>query len=316
MLAAVPEPVAPGTVSLVDGGTSAHPDAQPGDAVKLPRGEVVIKPAVGAGSIDTFRFSSADAARAHATRLLESGRSVLVHAGSGGVGQAAAQLVTALGCIALSTAGSERKRLATRALGLPCVGGSRSVAFADLVVQATRGRGVGGVLNTLTSAGMLAASLSVLAAGGQLLEISKRDVWSGSRCAQERADLQQRLIAVDFLPAPTAGAALLQLARALAVGAARPLGGCIYRLGAARSALRQMAAARHVGKVVTRVASPTARLCDGAALLTGGMMSVLFVASASAKARMVTPQPRPGCCARRLARRRRVARSRQQASTA
>ncbi|MEI7913280.1 MAG: hypothetical protein WCH82_00895 [Mycobacteriaceae bacterium] len=52
--------------------------AQPGDAVKLPRGEVVIKPAVGAGSIDTFRFSSADAARAHATRLLESGRSVLV----------------------------------------------------------------------------------------------------------------------------------------------------------------------------------------------------------------------------------------------
>jgi nucleoid-associated protein YgaU len=35
MLAAVPEPVAPGTVSLVDGGTSAHPDAQPGDAVAV-----------------------------------------------------------------------------------------------------------------------------------------------------------------------------------------------------------------------------------------------------------------------------------------
>ena len=33
MLAAVPEPVAPGTVSLVEGGASAHPDAQPGDAV-------------------------------------------------------------------------------------------------------------------------------------------------------------------------------------------------------------------------------------------------------------------------------------------
>ncbi len=32
MLAAVPEPVAPGTVSLVEGGASVHPDAQPGDA--------------------------------------------------------------------------------------------------------------------------------------------------------------------------------------------------------------------------------------------------------------------------------------------
>jgi hypothetical protein len=84
---------------------------------------------------------------------------------------------------------------------------------------------MGCVLNTLTSAGMVAASLSALAAGGQLLEISKRDVWSARRCAQERADLQQRLIAVDFLPAPAVGSALLQLARALAAGAVRPLSG-------------------------------------------------------------------------------------------
>ena len=38
----------------------------------------MVKPAVGAGSIDTFRFSTPDPARAHAARLLESGRSVLV----------------------------------------------------------------------------------------------------------------------------------------------------------------------------------------------------------------------------------------------
>lgn len=41
-------------------------------------GEVVVKPAVGAGSIDTHRFIEADAAAAHAAALLGTGRSVLV----------------------------------------------------------------------------------------------------------------------------------------------------------------------------------------------------------------------------------------------
>lgn len=51
---------------------------EPDSTVRLPRGEVVVKPAVGAGSIDTFRFPAPGPARAHLTRLLESGRSVLV----------------------------------------------------------------------------------------------------------------------------------------------------------------------------------------------------------------------------------------------
>lgn len=50
----------------------------PGETLKLPRGEIVVKPAVGAGSVDTHRFSEATAARRHATRLLDAGRAVLV----------------------------------------------------------------------------------------------------------------------------------------------------------------------------------------------------------------------------------------------
>lgn len=51
---------------------------EPGGAVSVPPGEVVVKPAIGAGSIDTFRFVDADAAEAHAATLLDAGRSVLV----------------------------------------------------------------------------------------------------------------------------------------------------------------------------------------------------------------------------------------------
>lgn len=50
----------------------------PGEKVRLPKGEVVVKPAIGAGSIDTRRFTDRTAAREHAAALQDSGRTVLV----------------------------------------------------------------------------------------------------------------------------------------------------------------------------------------------------------------------------------------------
>ncbi len=53
---------------------------EPGDDVSAAdfSGEVVVKPAVGAGSIDTLRFVEAGAAAAHTAALLDSGRTALV----------------------------------------------------------------------------------------------------------------------------------------------------------------------------------------------------------------------------------------------
>lgn len=51
---------------------------EPGRAVELPDGEIVVKPAVGAGSIDTLRFTDTARAAAHAQRLMTENRSVLV----------------------------------------------------------------------------------------------------------------------------------------------------------------------------------------------------------------------------------------------
>lgn len=51
---------------------------EPGDALVLPRGELVVKPAVGAGSVGARRFTDADAARAHAAALQSDGRTALV----------------------------------------------------------------------------------------------------------------------------------------------------------------------------------------------------------------------------------------------
>ena len=50
----------------------------PGERVRLPAGEVVVKPAVGAGSVGAQRFIDPDAARRHAAELHADGRTVLV----------------------------------------------------------------------------------------------------------------------------------------------------------------------------------------------------------------------------------------------
>lgn len=50
----------------------------PDQEVRLPAGEIVVKPAVGAGSVGAQRFTDADDARSHAEALQGTGRTVLV----------------------------------------------------------------------------------------------------------------------------------------------------------------------------------------------------------------------------------------------
>ena len=110
------------------------------------------------------------------------GTRMLVHAGSGGVGLAAIQVARLLGCQVLATAGSPAKRSLLRRLGVAGVATSRSTAFCEQLALVAGG--VDLVLNSLTSPGMVAASLACLAPGGRLVEIGKRDIWSAARVAQ------------------------------------------------------------------------------------------------------------------------------------
>lgn len=54
-------------------------------------------------------------------------------------------------------------------------------------------------LKSLTSPAMVAATLASLALNGRMTEISKRDIWSHQRVAQERPDVAYNLVAIDFL---------------------------------------------------------------------------------------------------------------------
>lgn len=107
------------------------------------------------------------------------GDAVLVHAGTGGVGQAAIAIALHAGCSVFATVGTPDKRafLRERFPSLPDahIGNSRDTSFEQLVLRQTRGRGVDLVLNSLAG-DKLAASVRCLAVGGRFLEIGKLDL--------------------------------------------------------------------------------------------------------------------------------------------
>ena len=203
------------------------------------------------------------------------GTKILVHAAAGGVGLAAQLLAGAKGAATLTTAGSPAKRAVLRSLGTKLAVGSRDIQFSEDILSA---RGVDGfvdvVLNSLTSPGFVAASLATLSLGGRFVEISKRDIWSTARIAQERPDVAYSLLAVDFMSPHAIHAALLKVSRGVASGQLRPLYKVAHSLANTANALRQMSQARHVGKIVVRQGPTPPQAGDGGSLgsfaITGG----------------------------------------------
>ena len=112
------------------------------------------------------------------------------------------------------------------------------------------------VLNSLTSTGMVAASISGSSLGARFVEIGKRDIWSASRASMERSDLSFNLVALDFAPPGIIRAALHRVASAMHLSLLTPLHTSCWRLGEVSLAMRVMAQARHTGKIVVRSESP------------------------------------------------------------
>ncbi|TLD11793.1 hypothetical protein PspLS_11646 [Pyricularia sp. CBS 133598] len=114
---------------------------------------------------------------------LAKGKSVLIHAAAGGVGQAAVQIAKHLGATVYVTVGSEAKRrLLMTSYGIPedRIFNSRDASFAKGILRVTNGRGVDCVLNSL-SGELLRASWEVLATFGTFVEIGLRDILDNSR---------------------------------------------------------------------------------------------------------------------------------------
>ena len=207
------------------------------------------------------------------------GSRVLIHAATGGVGLAAVQLAQRSGAEVYATAGSPAKRAYLKSLGVRHAFDSRSVSFADAVLQATDGRGVDVVLNSLAGE-FIAASVRTLATGGWFLELGKRDIWSPEQMASVRPDVRYRVY--DLGIAAQSNRALVapmlsDLRQGLSDGSLRPLPTRAFEYSEVAEAFRFMAQARHTGKVLLRAPRNGTPLeqklivrADGTYLITGG----------------------------------------------
>jgi phthiocerol/phenolphthiocerol synthesis type-I polyketide synthase C len=110
---------------------------------------------------------------------LAAGDRVLIHSATGGVGLAAVAIAKMIGARIYTTAGSEEKRQMLSELGAEYAGDSRSLAFADEIMDITDSEGVDVVLNSLAGEA-INRGVQVLAPGGRFVELGKTDVYANA----------------------------------------------------------------------------------------------------------------------------------------
>ena len=237
----------------------------------------------------------------HDLARVQPGDRVLIHSATGGVGQAAIAIARHAGAEIFATAGSHDRRELLRKMGIEHVYNSRTTDFAEEIRRDTDGYGVDVVLNSLTGAAQR-AGLELLAFDGRFVEIGKRDVYEHTRVDLYPFRRNLAFYYADLLlmsnSAPGQIGNLLRTVYGLVGDGTLPTPEYSVRpLAEAGSAIREMSAAQHTGKLVltiprgrqTGVAVPPTRAGvfrkDGSYIVTGGVGGLgLFLAAVMASA--------------------------------
>jgi len=212
---------------------------------------------------------------------------VLIHSGTGGVGQAAIAIARAAGAEIFATAGNPQRRERLRDMGIEHVYDSRTTEFAELIRQDTDGYGVDVVLNSVTGAAQR-AGLELLALGGRFVEIGKRDIYGDTRLGllpfQRNLSFHGLDLSLAAFNDPEKFQDVLNTVYKLVADGVLPMPESThYPLADAANAIRLMSGAQHTGKLVfdiphtgrSRVTVPPAHVRvfrrDGAYIITGGL---------------------------------------------
>jgi len=199
---------------------------------------------------------------------LQPGESVLIHSGSGGVGQAAISICLSMGCQVFTTVGTKDKREFLKKefpqLKDRNIANSRDTSFEQHVLRETKGRGVDLVLNSLSDE-KLQASVRCLAQHGRFLEIGKYDLSQNNPLGMSaflkniafHGILLDALFVVGANVAPGVIAQKQMVSQlikeGIKTGAVRPLKRTVYNSDQAEEAFRFMASGKHVGKVCLKI---------------------------------------------------------------
>ena len=220
---------------------------------------------------------------------LRKGESVLIHSAAGAVGQMAVQLAQRKGAKVLATCSEPKRAFLKEKFGLADqdIFSSRSDAFVRSVREATAGKGVDVVINSL-SGKLLEATWNCMAPFGRFIEIGKRDIHQNSYLGMEPFRQNITFAAVDMITvfqdnAPLADELLDEACRLLYTGEIKePQSLMEFSFGEAEKAFRLLQLGKHVGKIIlvpkegelVRMAPPRA-LADTESLLNANKTYLL-----------------------------------------
>ncbi|XP_053209039.1 fatty acid synthase-like isoform X2 [Panonychus citri] len=199
---------------------------------------------------------------------LKPGESILIHAGSGGVGQAAISLCLARGCQVFTTVSTDEKRNFLKSM-FPqlvdsCFADSRSIQFEEHILRQTNGRGVDLVLNSLTE-DKLQSGLRCLSDGGRFLELGKYDIVQNHNfdSSSMRNNCSFQVICLSYVITKICensweGRQLAEqfqkfFTQGIETGEIRPIASHIFGSNQVEDAFRLMAKSRHMGKVLIQI---------------------------------------------------------------
>ncbi|XP_029644700.1 fatty acid synthase isoform X1 [Octopus sinensis] len=192
---------------------------------------------------------------------IKKGDSILIHSGSGGVGQAAISVAHFFECEIYTTVGTEEKKKYLQErfpfLKDKHFSNSRDTSFEVDILRVTNGRGVDVVLNSLADE-KLQASLRVLANHGRFLEIGKVDLSKntplGMSIFLKNITFHGILLDALFEPGNKDWKKVANLlAKGIKSGAVKPLKTTVFDKTDVEAAFRYMAQGKHIGKVLIKI---------------------------------------------------------------
>ncbi|MFO0688740.1 MAG: NAD(P)H-quinone oxidoreductase [Myxococcota bacterium] len=240
-------------IALLPGGGYAEESVvDAGSVMRLPD---AIDFETGAGTIETLLTVFLNVFQLGA---LPAGGTVLVHGGGSGIGTMTIDLVKRAGGRVVATVGSDDKARRCRELGADAVANYRSEDWVGIAKEATGGRGVDVVLDSIGGS-YLDGNLRALAEDGRLVVIG---LMGGAKAELPLGALLSRRLSVVGSTlrtrSPAAKAALVAAFQArfgadFAAGRIRPLIHRVFPLAEAPEAHRMLKASTHFGKVVLRI---------------------------------------------------------------
>ncbi len=189
---------------------------------------------------------------------LTRGESVLIHGGTSGIGTTAIQLARAFGAQVLTTAGSDGKCEAARALGAQHAFNYRTTDWVAAAKEATGGRGVDVILD-IVGGDYMGRNLDLLATEGRLVQIAflkspkaeldfsvmmRKRAWITGSTLRPRTPAEKGLIAQQLRQ---------HVWPLLEAGTVRPIIHQVFPLAQAADAHRLMESSAHIGKLVLRL---------------------------------------------------------------